>query len=184
MSSVVPAVWRKFFVLEGIQAANGDHWAMRWCWERDSCVRQRVGLGDLNLPPILGFQILCSIETEVNVKSFTGLPLRAPASGVCVPTFVFANPCPERSRLWRVSPGAAQPRKESSFCLVLHSWNSQDSSPFPPHIVNIRFSWGGQKGHFPNCICSQALIWIIQLILSWGHKLGWSLALLTGTVLI
>lgn len=42
---------------------------------------------------------------------------------------------------------------------------------FTLHIVNIRFLWGRQKDHFPNCICSQTLIWIIQLTLDESTRL-------------
>lgn len=153
----------EFFVLRGIQAATDDQWAAKLCWERDSCFRQRVGLGDLKFPSILGFQILCLIETEVNVKSSTGLPLRAPALGL-----LFFHLCTFKSllwsRFWRISEGTTQEGK-----LLLPGGCipgiPKIPVPFPPHIVNIRFWWGGQKGHSPNCSCSQALIWIIQLIL-------------------
>lgn len=69
-----------------------------------------------------------------------------------------------RRRIWRVSLGRHNPERKASYAWQLHSWNFQDSRPFPPRTVNIRFSWGGQKGHFPNRICSQALSWITQLI--------------------
>lgn len=133
---------------------------MGLCRERDSPIRQRVGLGDLKLPSILGFQSLCCIETEVNVESSVGLSPCGPRLwAACVSTFVRANPC-----CGARSGELHSPESKASFARQLHSWNSQDSSPFPPHIASIRFSWGGQKGHFPNHVGSQALIWIIQLI--------------------
>lgn len=45
-------------------------------------------LDDLKFPSILGFQLLCFIETEVNMKSSIGLSF-----GFCFSTFVLANPC-------------------------------------------------------------------------------------------
>ena len=82
----------EFFVLRGIQAAT-DQCTAKLCWERDSCIRQKRRLGDLKFPFILGFQILCLIETEVNMKSSIGLPSRAPALGFCFPTFECKHVC-------------------------------------------------------------------------------------------
>ena len=128
----------EFFVLRGIQAAT-DQCTAKLCWERDSCIRQKGRLGDLKFPFILGFQILCLIETEVNMKSSIGLPSRAPALGFCFPTFVLAKPC----------HGADSESTSQEGKLLLLGGCSPGIPkipvPSPPHFVNIRFLWGGQK---------------------------------------
>lgn len=128
--------------------------------KRDSPIRQRVGLGDLQLPSILGFQSLCCIETEVNVKSSVGLsPCGAPAlDGLCF------HLCMCKPLLWSRVWRAAQSRKQSSFCLAAAFLGFPRFQPLSSSHCKVRFSWGGQKGRFPNHTGSQALIWIVQLI--------------------
>lgn len=161
----------EFFVLRGIQAAT-DQCTAKLCWERDSCIRQKGRLGDLNFPSILGFQILRLIETEVKVKSSIGLPSRAPALGFCFSTFVLAKPC--------YGADSKSTSQEGKLFLLggCIPGIPKIPVPSPPHIVNIRFLWGGQKVHSPNHSCSQAPIWITQLILHQSSKpiwqeLGW-----------
>lgn len=88
---------------------------MKLCEERDSCIRQRAGLGDLKLPSIPGFQILCFIETEVNVKSSLGLCRHQLWGFVFPPLYlqILAVEQKLEGESW-----STQTRKERFFCLV------------------------------------------------------------------
>lgn len=140
----------EFFVLRGIQAAT-DQCTAKLCWERDSCIRQKGRLGDLKFPSILGFQILCLIETEVKVKSSIGLPSGLQLWGFVFPP-LYSKPC----------QGAdSESTSQEGKLLLLGGCIPgipKIPVPSPPHTVNSRFLWGGQKVHSPNHSCSQVLI--------------------------